>query len=184
MSLLFKIMFLFMFSEILYPGTFYISKSIDELSSKRIDAEMSLNETKGLDFSSHTFGYYDTVWEKRKIKYNVNLGVEFLHCKELRGDFNFVTFYTMLNYNFTKKITSTIYAGIDFFNHDFILNNEEIYKPDAKGGPMYGVGCTYIINKKIPVSFTYKVYTSSIVDNDFWIDESYKRAGISAGYKF
>ena len=49
---------------------------------------------------------------------------------------------------------------------------------------MYGVGCTYIINKKIPISFTYKVYTSSIVDNDYWIDESYKRAGISAGYKF
>ncbi len=184
MSLFIKVMFLFVFSEISYSGTIYLSKSIDELSSSKIDYELFSDETKGLNFSSHTIGYYDTVWEKRKIKYNINLGLEFLHAKQSRGDFNFVSFFTMFNYNFSKKFYSTVYAGIDFFNHDFILNNEEVYKPDAKGGPMYGLGFSYILNKKFPVSLNYKIYTSSIVQNDYWVDEYYRRASFSVGYKF
>ena len=124
MSLIFKVLFLFMFSEILHPGTIYLSKSIDELSATRIGSGVSAVQVDGLEFSSHTIGYYDTVWEKRKVKNNINLGLEFLHCKESRGDFNFVTFYVMFNYKHTKKITSTIYTGIDFFNHDFTLNKD------------------------------------------------------------
>ena len=184
MSLLFKVLFLFICSEFLYPGTVYLSKSIDELSSTQIGSGDLAVQTDGLEFSSHTLGYYDTVWEKRKIKNYISLGVEFLHSKSSRGDFNLVTFYSMFNYKHSKKIISTLYVGIDFFNNDFILNNQEIYKPDAKGGPMYGLGLAYMFNKKFPLSMTYKVYTFSVVDNDSWIDESYSRASISLGYKF
>lgn len=207
MSLLFKVLFLFMCSEFLYPGTVYLSKSIDEVSLFKVKDQDEIVEND-VSFTSHSLGYYDTVWEKRKVDYTINLGLEFLHAKVQhscqdgsnedlddgslsdveddcqRGAFNIITFYSMFNYKFNKSIFSTLYVGIDFYNQDWDESNNQIYLPETKGGPMYGIGFTYILNKKFPLSLDYKVYTFSNVSNDYWKENEYKRAGISLGYKF
>ena len=180
MNFLVKSIFLLMFSNFLISGTFYLSESIDNISATKSVNQYGENKVNGVNFTTRSLGYYDTVWKKRKVKYNVNLGLEYVHNR----NFNLIAFFTMINYDFTKNLFSSLYLGIDFYNHDFQNINEEIYHPDSKGGGMYGLGLTYILNKKFPVSLNYKIYNYSSVSQDVWTDTEYKRASLSFGYKF
>ena len=85
----------------------------------------------------------------------------------------------MLNYNFSKSFFSSLYLGIDFFNHEYDLVNNAVYLPDSKGGSMYGLGFTYILSKRFPITFNYKIYNASEVQSDVWIDLLYEISSLS-----
>ena len=154
--------------------TFYISSSLDGPSNN--EGFISNDLVTG----SYSIGYHQTVWEKRKSNYNVNLGLDYTANDNL----SFVSFYTMFNYKFSKSIFSSIILGIDFYDHEYILNNNEIYHPDSKGGSMYGLSISYIFKKNFPISLDYKVLNASEAQSDEWIDLKYEKASISLGYKF
>ena len=173
MKLLRKFIYLLSISYT-FCGTMFLSTSIDEFSEgEGFIAEYISKET-------YSLGYYDTVWEKRKVKNSIGLGIDAMANK----NFNIIAFYSMFNYKFSKTFFSTIYVGLDFYNHEYKLNNEHLYAPDSKGGSMYGLGFTYILNDKFPLSLNYKIYNASEVQSDNWMDLVYERTSFSLGYKF
>jgi len=167
-----KIICLLYLVSISLCGTFYISSSFAD------NAEGFIPEDLVSD--SFSLGYHQTVWEKRKTNYNINLGFDYTANNNL----SFISFYTMFNYKFSKSIYSSILLGIDFFDHEYSLNNNEIYHPDSKGGSMYGLRMSYIFKKKFPVSLEYKVYNASEAQSDEWVDLVYEKVSFSLGYKF
>jgi len=174
MRLLKKFIYTLIFASCSFGGTVFLSHSLDDVSNY----EGFLDEEYVVGI--YSLGYYDTIWEKRKVKYNINLGLELLG----NYSFNFIGFYSMLNYNFSKSFFSSLYLGIDFFNHEYDLVNNAVYLPDSKGGSMYGLGFTYILSKRFPITFNYKIYNASEVQSDVWIDLLYEISSLSLGYKF
>ena len=184
-----KIIFTLLFLNFLFSGTIYLSKGLDSISNVSIESsgvtpviEFSGdgNDLGGFFSETYALGYYHPVWKKRKILYNVNLGFEYMQ----NDNFNFLSFYTMLNYEPFKELTASFLAGLNFYNHENEYLNDQNYHPDSKGGQIYGLAVTYNANNKFPISIDYKVYTFSEVQSDIWYDFEYSRCGISLGYKF
>ena len=182
-SLTKKIIFTLLCLNFIISGTFYLSKSLDSISKMKVDD--SGISGGGDDFEAffsetHAIGYYHPVWKKRKVKYNVNLGFEYMK----NDNFNFISFYTMLNYEPIKEFTASFLVGLNFYNHEYEIPNSLDYYPDSKGGQIYGLLLTYNTRKKISISLNYKIYTFSQVSYDIWADVKYSRSAISLGYKF
>ena len=175
-----KIIFTLLFLNFLMSGTVYLT--ITPPIATYYHATPALNSIGATDFFNETYalGYYHPVWKKRKILYNVNLGFEYMQ----NDNFNFLSFYTMLNYEPFKELTASFLAGLNFYNHENEYLNDQNYHPDSKGGQIYGLAVTYNANNKFPISIDYKVYTFSEVQSDIWYDFEYSRCGISLGYKF
>jgi len=185
----------FLFLNVLFSGTFYISESLDSRSffsieykvydqladkQKKIKIVGSGDNLLGYFSDTNSLGYYHPVWKKRKIKYNVNLGFEYMQ----NDNFNFISIYTMLNYEPIKEITASFLAGLNFFDSESEFWNNQDYYPDSKGGQVFGVAVIYKATDKLPISLDYKLYTFSIVNEDIWKDLEYSRCAISLGYKF
>ena len=174
MNVIKKIICLVFLFSISLCGTIYISSSLDGASEQEgFMSEDFINSTLSL-------GYYDTVWEKRKTSYSINLGLDIT----ANDNFNFISFYSMFNYKFSKSFSSSVILGIDFFDHEYILNNNEIYHPDAKGGAMYGLSLSYLLTKSLPVSLDYKVFNASEAQSDQWVDLIYEKVAVNLGYEF
>jgi len=174
MNVIKKIICLVFLFSVSLCGTIYISSSLDGASKQEgFISEDLINSTFSL-------GYFDTVWEKRKTNYSINLGLDLT----ANDNFNFISFYTMFNYKFSKSIFSSVILGIDFFDHEYTLNNNEVYHPDAKGGSMYGLSVSYLLTKNLPMSLDYKVFNASEAQSDAWIDLIYEKLAINIGYKF
>ena len=60
----------FLFLNVLFSGTLYFSKSIEEVSET--DTDLIGLEIK----DSYSIGYHHNVWEKRKVKFKADLGFE------------------------------------------------------------------------------------------------------------
>ena len=180
-----KIILTSLFFNFLLSGTIFLSRSLDSISrfskeSNQVELSGNGSELGGLFSETNAIGYYHNVWEKRKVKYNVNLGFEYMQ----NDNFNFLSFYTMINYLPIKQITTSFLVGLNFYDHDNEYSNTQDYFPDSKGGQIYGLVFTYNVTNKIPLSIDYKVYTFSEVQDDIWFDFEYSRCGISLGYKF
>ena len=173
----------FLFLNVLFSGTVYLSKSLDSISKFHID-ETSVsgdgNDIGGFFSETYALGYYHPVWKKRKIQYNVNLGFEYMQ----NDNFSFLSFYTMLNWDPIKKLTTSFLVGLNFYDHENEYFNQQDYYPDSKGGQVYGIAVTYNFKNKYPISLDYKVNTYSEVHSDVWLDIEYSRCAISLGYKF
>ena len=182
-SLTKKIIFTLLCLNFLFSGTFYLSKSLDSISEIKIDdygISADGDDFGGFFSETHAIGYYHPVWKKRKIKYNVNLGFEYME----NDNFNFISFYTVLNYEPIKEFTASFLAGLNFYDHENEYFNSHDYYPDSKGGQVWGVALAYNVKNKIPISLEYKIYTFSEVHSDVWLDIEYSRCAISLGYKF
>ena len=180
-----KIIFTILFSNFLFSGTLYLSRSLDSMSNVSEKYPESKVTGDGSDFDgffseTNAIGYYHPVWEKRKINYNVNLGFEYLQ----NDKFNFVSFYSMFSYKPVKEFTASLLAGLNFYDHDAEFSNIQDYYPDSKGGQVYGLVLAYNASSKVSLSLEYKIYTFSQVKLDMWADFKYSRNGISLGYKF
>ena len=189
MKLVKNIIFLSLFLNFLISGTVYITKSLDPSSSFSVKSKGvtpviklsgSGNDFGGFFSETYSLGYFQSVWKKKKIKYNVNLGFEYMQ----NDNFNFLSVYTMLNYGPSQQFTISFLVGLNFYNHENDYFNIQEYYPDSKGGHMYGLSLIYNTNNKFPIALDYKVYTFSEVQSDIWYDFEYLRCAISLGYKF
>jgi hypothetical protein len=183
-----KIIFTILFANFLFSGTLYISRGLDSMSKYYIEYpnfKESGNVNEASFFSeTNAIGYYYPVWKKRKINYNVNLGFEYLQ----NDWFNFISFYTMFNYEPVKEFTASFLAGLNFYDSELEFINNQDYYPDSKSGQVYGLVLSFSnfnnASSKLSLSLEYKIYTFSQVDDDMWADIEYARSGISFGYKF
>ena len=180
-----KIIFTILVTNFLFSGTLYLSRSLDSISNITVKYPNFKQTGDGNDFNgffseTNAIGYYQPVWEKRKINYNVNLGFEYLQ----NNKFNFVSFYSMFSYKPVKEFTASLLAGLNFYDHDAEFSNIQDYYPDSKGGQVYGLILSYNAGSKFSLSLEYKIYTFSQVTFDVWADVEYSRNGISLGYKF
>ena len=85
MRLLKKFIYTLIFASCSFGGTVFLSHSLDDVSNY----EGFLDEEYVVGI--YSLGYYDTIWEKRKVKYNINLGLELLG----NYSFNFIGFYIL-----------------------------------------------------------------------------------------
>ena len=171
-------------------GTIFLSKSFDSSSRYTVKNPWGnysfkanydcYGECEPYFGKTYSIGYNHIVWKEKKKKYNVGLGLEYLK----NDNFNLKALYIMLNYEPLKKMKASLFFGVDFFNakDDPSLNNEHDYYPNTKGGGIYGLSFSYNLNKKLPISFDYKVYTFSIVNQDIWRDVEFSRVSLNLGY--
>ena len=184
-----KILHIILFVSFMFPGTIFISQSFSDPSEYITDltktsTAIELDETISI-------GYHHNVWQKRKVRYAANLGIEVF----LNDNIKFLATYIMGTYKLNnKKVFLYATLGMDFYEHEYSqinphedpnasgFNNE--YSPNTKGGYTYGAGVTYLITKKVPLAFDYKILEASEVHDNRWEDINYARASIQIGYKF
>ena len=167
------IIILFSFS---LSSSIFISKSID---TSVIYDDTELENIKLIE-NTYSIGYNLEVWKKKKVKYGVELGFDIIGNENVK----FLSIHTIGKYELSKKVFIWGLLGIDFFDHDFIYNNIQEYLPDKKGGETFGIGITYLINKKIPLSIKYQIINFSEVNEDQWRDARIARTSIQLGYNF
>ena len=96
MNVIQKIICLVFLSSVSVCGTIYVSSSLDGASKQ--EGFMS----EDLINSTFSLGYFDTVWEKRKTNYNINLGVDLT----ANDNFNLISFLSISpNHQFTHFLT-------------------------------------------------------------------------------
>jgi len=176
-----NIIYIYILFSFLYTGTLYFSKTLDSVGTET-DTDIINFEIK----NTYSFGYEHPLWQKRKVKYDVYGGGEIL----TNSDMSYLNVYVLARYNFNKVISVWSSMGLGFYEPKDIDENsnssefENEFLPNSKGGYTYGIGMTYYLTKKFPISIHKKYYTASEVRNDEWLDITYARFSLQIGYAF
>ena len=173
-----------MFLSLSFSGTIYLSKSLDGASDTKTEINIKFE-------GSYSIGYHHSVWAKKRSKFGVDLGFELFQDS---ADIKFLSFYSMGKYKINKKIYLYGIVGMNFYEHDYkqtspsnFTNDPNVYNrfsPNTKGGYTYGLGITYMITKKVPISVDYESLEASEIHNNIWKNIDYNRCSIQLGYKF
>ena len=179
-----NIIYIYILFSLLFPGTLYFSKTLDSVGTD--------TDTDIIDFeikNTYSFGYEHPLWQKRKVKYDVYGGGEIL----TNSDMHYLNVYVLARYNFNKLISVWSSIGLGFYEPKDVADNsddsddsefENNFLPNSKGGYTYGIGITYNLTKKFPISLHKKYYTASEVRDDEWLDITYARFSLQLGYVF
>ena len=110
--------------------------------------------------TSNRIGYNTNVWKNTNISVAIGLdfAIEPITFKDIDIALNTFSLYAVPKYSISKYIGFWCSLGFAFSNSEQIDDNDTI----LKDGPVYGLGLTYNINKKIGINLGYFVEDYSI----------------------